>query len=31
MTCSLIVMESNRKADEALTQMTRRHMGKVFL
>jgi predicted transcriptional regulator len=28
---SLIVMEPNRKADEALMQMTRRHMGKVFI
>ena len=28
---SLIVMESNRMADEALAQMTRRHMGKVFV
>jgi len=28
---SLIVMESNRMADEALVQMTRRHMGKVFV
>lgn len=27
----LIVMESNRMADEALAQMTRRHMGKVFV
>jgi Zn-dependent protease/CBS domain-containing protein len=28
---SLIVMEPNREADEALMQMTRRHMGKVFI
>lgn len=28
---SLIVMESKRMADEALMQMTRRHMGKVFV
>ena len=28
---SLIVMESNRMADEALAQMTRRHIGKVFV
>jgi Zn-dependent protease/predicted transcriptional regulator len=28
---SLIIMESNRMADEALAQMTRRHMGKVFV
>jgi Zn-dependent protease/CBS domain-containing protein len=28
---SLIVMESNRMADEALAQMTRRRMGKVFV
>lgn len=28
---SLIVMDSNRKADEALMQMSRRHMGKVFV
>jgi Zn-dependent protease/CBS domain-containing protein len=27
----LIVMESNRMADEALIQMTRRHLGKVFV
>ena len=28
---SLIVMEPNRKADEALMQMTQRHIGKVFV
>jgi Zn-dependent protease/predicted transcriptional regulator len=28
---SLIVMDSNRKADEALMQMNRRHLGKVFV
>lgn len=28
---SLIVMEPYRKADEALMQMTQRHMGKVFV
>jgi predicted transcriptional regulator len=28
---SLIVMEPNRMADEALAQMTRRRMGKVFV
>jgi hypothetical protein len=27
---SLIVMEPSRMADEALAQMTRRRMGKVF-